>query len=295
MYPSGILQPSGRASPRRGVGKGAGRGAGGSSPKYKCSLTPSTHSSERGRGTGHAPSQARYRITANTQPQRRWSKIFQIILTGMAVTLLISGLVYLLVKTTKLDRAFTQFQANSSQLGKFYADLKDTIAASVHSHSLSNLAAMPIHTILNALVDYGYTQCPGGWVLSQRICYLFSNQLDSWQGANRTCVSYNGTLVIVNNHTQQEFLMKHYRLSRWIGLSKLTNNINEFQWVNGAPLVTSYWSLGEPDNSMGRRCVRMTVGGRWRSEQCARRYAYICQVNSIDYVVQQLHLPFSVV
>ncbi|GCC41934.1 hypothetical protein chiPu_0025696 [Chiloscyllium punctatum] len=58
-------------------------------------------------------------------------------------------------------------------------------------------------------------------------------------------------------------------------------------------LLRSYWSLGEPDNSMGKRCVRMTVDGRWRSEQCGRHYPYICQVHSIDYVVQQLQLPLT--
>ncbi|XP_048382123.1 CD209 antigen-like protein C [Stegostoma tigrinum] len=211
----------------------------------------------------------------------------------MAMAVLIPCLIYLLFETSQLAQTYSMLQANFTRLGHVYNELKDNMNTVKHSYDSSNHTLTAVYKILNALVDRGYRACPRTWIKFQRICYHISRKLETWQEANTSCASQNATLVMVNSEAQQEFLASFDKGNRWIGLNNL-QNIQSFRWVNGEPLVTGYWSSNEPDKSKAKRCVRKTVDGTWKSDQCDNRYSYICQIRSINYIIQLLNLPFPI-
>jgi len=92
--------------------------------------------------------------------------------------------------------------------------------------------------------------------------------------------------------------------SRWLG-AKYDNTSNEFKWVDGEPLNSTYtnWQEGYPTNQSNiDTCIEMmpenanistTVSGKWVNVPCRKRNLVICQKAptwSLEDAVQEIKI-----
>ncbi|XP_026156670.1 galactose-specific lectin nattectin-like [Mastacembelus armatus] len=137
-------------------------------------------------------------------------------------------------------------------------------------------------------------KCERGWEQHGRMCYYFSKIRASWQESRDKCERLRGDLVKIESWEEQEFLderlkekMEYDEDKFWIGL---TDSVQEgtWVWVDGSTLITSFWSMSEPDNwnkenPVGEDCVRMGEQGAsnglkiWFDRACNSPNKSICE------------------
>ncbi|CAL8292835.1 unnamed protein product [Merluccius merluccius] len=130
--------------------------------------------------------------------------------------------------------------------------------------------------------------CPKNWLLFQGSCYSVSRQNANWKDSQQRCAKDGGHLAIVLTPEAQGFLWDllprgHWN-SYWIGLSDKDTE-DEWTWVDGTPLVESFWEDGEPNNHIDEDCVyivktmkteRVAVKS-WYDAPCDMYLPFICQ------------------
>jgi len=83
-------------------------------------------------------------------------------------------------------------------------------------------------------------------------CYVVVTQPDHWATAERTCLSYGGHLVSVNDQPEQDYLVsflgKNYNHhSAWIGLNDGARE-GQFEWTSGTDDMDLLSIVDSPQN-----------------------------------------------
>ncbi|XP_072104244.1 C-type lectin domain family 17, member A-like [Mobula birostris] len=134
-------------------------------------------------------------------------------------------------------------------------------------------------------------RCPPGWRRFRESCYHFSSSTETWEEAQRQCVSVDAKLVVINNANEQDFLRRTLMNQHWIGLSDAASE-GDWRWVDGTDYSSSStnWSRGEPNNDKNAEdCVEMLVTGKWNDLPCDERRYWICERPAvIPSSIQQL-------
>ncbi|KAL2080387.1 hypothetical protein ACEWY4_024180 [Coilia grayii] len=144
------------------------------------------------------------------------------------------------------------------------------------------------------------TDSSAEWKLYEKHCYFFSNVKQTWATSKEECVRMKSHLAIINNETEQIFLMTE--LSRimteeedkfWIGLNDIDKE-GEWLWVDNTPLSgPTFWINSEPDDWQGQKedqypdgedCVRIgekrfdsAKPNGWVDTSCHRMMKFICE------------------
>src|SRR5262249_36182309 len=85
--------------------------------------------------------------------------------------------------------------------------------------------------------------------------YLISE--NSATGAAAEAQSIGGYLATINNEAEHDFLWDTWKgslgtgLGLWIGLERTGWQQSTFAWMNGEPVIFTYWAPGEPNNGRG--------------------------------------------
>uniref|UniRef100_A0A8K9XJ51 C-type lectin domain-containing protein n=2 Tax=Oncorhynchus mykiss TaxID=8022 RepID=A0A8K9XJ51_ONCMY len=126
-----------------------------------------------------------------------------------------------------------------------------------------------------------------GWNKFESCWYFVSSESKTWSESRQDCVERGADLVIVNSRKKQRFIFA-FNKRAWIGL---TDNETEgsWKWVDGTPLITSYWIIDQPNNGRsvstfpGEDCVELQNGQdqpekTWNDLNCAQKRIWICEL-----------------
>uniref|UniRef100_A0A8K9XDJ8 C-type lectin domain-containing protein n=1 Tax=Oncorhynchus mykiss TaxID=8022 RepID=A0A8K9XDJ8_ONCMY len=125
------------------------------------------------------------------------------------------------------------------------------------------------------------------WNKFESCWYFVSSESKTWSESRQDCVERGADLVIVNSRKKQRFIFA-FNKRAWIGL---TDNETEgsWKWVDGTPLITSYWIIDQPNNGRsvstfpGEDCVELQNGQdqpekTWNDLNCAQKRIWICEL-----------------
>ncbi|XP_076021600.1 CD209 antigen-like protein 2 isoform X1 [Genypterus blacodes] len=130
--------------------------------------------------------------------------------------------------------------------------------------------------------------CSPDWVLFNSSCYFISRNTRDWPESQSYCQSQGGHLAIILSAEEQTFLWD--RLPRghwnafWFGITD-EHTEDQWKWVDGTPLVDSFWEVGEPNNHINEDCgyiVKTQVLKRvavrsWYDAPCSMPRNFICE------------------
>ncbi|XP_028318805.1 macrophage mannose receptor 1 [Gouania willdenowi] len=132
--------------------------------------------------------------------------------------------------------------------------------------------------------------CPEGWLLFKDKCFIFKGKENdikgSWIFARDWCKEQGGTLAIIDNQHENNFVtsyLRDLRLPTWIGLSDLLVE-NQYAWSDGvSPVLFTNWNDKEPNNAGGsEHCVTIThnmlVSGKWNDDACHKNHSFVCSM-----------------
>jgi hypothetical protein len=83
---------------------------------------------------------------------------------------------------------------------------------------------------------------------------------NTWTASQAEALSLGGNLVTVNSQAEQDFLYNTFGNWEgsprylWIGLTDAASQGN-FVWINGEPVMFTFWAPGEPTNGPGEDYV----------------------------------------
>uniref|UniRef100_A0A914UV42 C-type lectin domain-containing protein n=1 Tax=Plectus sambesii TaxID=2011161 RepID=A0A914UV42_9BILA len=131
------------------------------------------------------------------------------------------------------------------------------------------------------------TSCATGWTnsisnSSKSFCLVTTKA--TWFNALMNCqnIAAQGTLATISNAFEQSQLnsivYEHQAPcpDTWIGANDI-NQLGNFQWSDGQPLVYTNWEPGQPD--LNNRCTaaQLQTNGQWITEPCGVDNCFVCQ------------------
>ncbi|XP_029529328.2 C-type lectin domain family 4 member E-like isoform X1 [Oncorhynchus nerka] len=132
-----------------------------------------------------------------------------------------------------------------------------------------------------------------GWNKFESCWYFVSSERKTWSESRQDCVEKGADLVIVNSREKQRFLFS-LNTKFWIGLTDRETE-RSWKWVDGTPLITSYWIINQPNNGRSlsslpeEDCVELQNGEdqpekTWNDLNCAQKRNWICELcNNNNY------------
>ncbi|XP_044526518.1 C-type lectin domain family 17, member A [Gracilinanus agilis] len=212
------------------------------------------------------PSQG-FQFTQAPEPSQK-RKIFQLtrkekmavclcMLVGIALLLSVTNLAVTLMKLTE-PRGLAALRKDIYQIQE---DTNRTI------------------TELRDLIGCARKSCPRNWLPFEGSCYFFSTTTKSWDAANLFCMENYSHLVIINDSEEQNFVSKARRSIRtyWLGLTDRKVE-GEWKWLDDSLLTSSFWKIGEPNDSFNEDCVIMLSSGLWNDISCTLPTYWICEM-----------------
>ncbi|XP_030614161.1 CD209 antigen-like protein E [Archocentrus centrarchus] len=124
--------------------------------------------------------------------------------------------------------------------------------------------------------------CPTGWTKFSSSCYLLSAGSGSWDAGRKDCRDKGADLVVIDSPEEQAFLSTIIQTNTWIGLNEKEQE-GQWKWVDGTPLILSYWATNEPNNAgtphHDEDCVHIRDEDRmtWNDISCASSFKWICE------------------
>ncbi|KAM9856693.1 CD209 antigen-like protein C [Aulostomus maculatus] len=120
-----------------------------------------------------------------------------------------------------------------------------------------------------------------GWRRFQDSFYYISSQDKSWLESREDCLKRNADLVIVNTKEEQNFL-RSFRKQLWLGLTDKDRE-GFWTWVDGTPLIKSYWNTGEPNGVSSRdedcgEIMNFEKEKGWNDKLCNLKQYWICEM-----------------
>jgi len=116
--------------------------------------------------------------------------------------------------------------------------------------------------------------------------YCAYTEPESWDDAERTCVTNGGHLMSLDTRVTSDAVKKAIASpvgvprAAWIGLELAkAKPKNEWRWVNGEAVKSPSWAAGEPNNFEGNEsCGEWLVAdGKWNDTRCDLRLPSVCQ------------------
>jgi len=120
-------------------------------------------------------------------------------------------------------------------------------------------------------------------------CYLYFNQLVSWNDAAIACTALGGHLAVPTSLAENNLVLPLptdllNSPDIWLGGSDLVSEMN-WTWVSGEPFVFDNWRTGEPNDgasdTSAEDCMVLeadTLEGTWDDRPCGRLYPYLCEL-----------------
>ncbi|XP_071264422.1 CD209 antigen-like protein C [Salvelinus alpinus] len=125
-----------------------------------------------------------------------------------------------------------------------------------------------------------YATCPQDWKKSCCSCYYISPDKKTWEDSRKDCQAREANLVIIDSREEQA-LIKAFNRRAWFGLTDREVE-GTWRWVDGTPLNTSYWTIGEPNNLQGEDCALVDNTQQdpllaWNDVPCNHTNSWICE------------------
>jgi hypothetical protein len=134
----------------------------------------------------------------------------------------------------------------------------------------------------SATTTVGLNQCKqcDGLVYGNH-CYKVNPATDYYTAA-QVCQAWGGHLATISNKAENDFVASVCGGNGWCWMG--LNDIGAegfWLWINGEPVVFSYWLTGEPNNQGNEDCgsICATCGqvGGWNDAKCTTFLAYVCE------------------
>ncbi|XP_062292068.1 C-type lectin domain family 4 member M-like [Scomber scombrus] len=131
--------------------------------------------------------------------------------------------------------------------------------------------------------------CPTGWHRFGNSCYFISSrERSTWSGSETRCQKKGGHLAIIHTAEEQTFiwdlLPRAYWNAFWFGITD-EHAEDDWKWVDGTPVVGTFWEYGEPNNHNQEDCgymIKTDVLTRvairsWYDAPCSMSLPFICE------------------
>ncbi|XP_070535739.1 macrophage mannose receptor 1-like [Ptychodera flava] len=121
--------------------------------------------------------------------------------------------------------------------------------------------------------------CNPGYKHHSQGCYKVSTVAQNFEEAKRHCEDDGGNLASIMNVYEQalvETLVYQSTMTLWIGMV-FNSQIQEYRWIDGAPVFFTKWANGEPSRGPTGGCVQATADG-WDDTNCNDDKGYICKI-----------------
>ncbi|XP_074544941.1 macrophage mannose receptor 1-like [Halichoeres trimaculatus] len=121
------------------------------------------------------------------------------------------------------------------------------------------------------------------WVSFKANCYLILPDRLSWPDASAKCATHGGTLVSIEDPSEQAFIYSYIQVFReslgnfWIGL--YITHKGQLRWLDKAVVDYTNWEDGQPSSFRARYTVIRAWTGKWVSSNS--RYAAICKAPKV--------------
>ncbi|XP_068086934.1 hemolymph lipopolysaccharide-binding protein-like [Anabrus simplex] len=112
-------------------------------------------------------------------------------------------------------------------------------------------------------------------------CYKGYRDYKIWSNAREQCKRDGGDLMVLESERERsEVFPTMYESEFWDPWMGVYKPEGEGRWVSvkGEPALSSWWYLGEPDNSAGRKCAFADGRGLLVNFDCADRFFFICEI-----------------
>ncbi|XP_035526281.1 macrophage mannose receptor 1-like [Morone saxatilis] len=121
------------------------------------------------------------------------------------------------------------------------------------------------------------------WLPFKGYCYIFFTEVKEWAPASASCSRHGGSLVSIEDPSEQEFIQNNARdfqdshASFWIGLYK--THKGEWLWVDRTVMDYTNWGEGQPNKHI--HAVISTLNGTWKGDHERNKRAYICKTPKV--------------
>ena len=157
-----------------------------------------------------------------------------------------------------ITRILEEFQTSVSTM-------LDNLNANQHKLETENEALR--QAILHMQTEISKKQdaltCDDEWKRFNDHCYLFANEMKTWDDALAFCKNRNSYLIEIGTHEEFEFaadVVRYYTYYGhwfWIGATDWEEEGKFVYQHSRQQLPNIYWAKGQPDNLGGQHCVRM--------------------------------------
>ncbi|KAM9487156.1 uncharacterized protein Hap1MRO34_007003 [Clarias gariepinus] len=120
-----------------------------------------------------------------------------------------------------------------------------------------------------------------GWRYFSSSIYYISTEKKSWREGREDCRRRGADLVIIKSREEQDFVEVWRRgEGAWTGANDIDREGN-WKWVDGTPVISGFWSSGEPNNKGDEDCAvsgyRSEPVPNWVDVSCSSQYIWICE------------------
>ncbi|XP_053086834.1 C-type lectin domain family 4 member E-like [Pangasianodon hypophthalmus] len=198
---------------------------------------------------------------ANSGLNAAWSRCYRV--TAVCVVLLC---VLLLIAVTVLWIKFNTLNTENNQLQTRYDTLtieRDQLQTRYNNLTVERDQLQTSYNNLTIERDQLQRERSGlhsalsklGWRFFSSSLYYISTEKKYWDESRKYCTDRGADLVIINSTEEQEFISNYTGgTEAWIGLTDRETE-GEFKWVDGKPLTTEFWWIGEPSDYNNEDCV----------------------------------------
>ncbi|XP_030614086.1 CD209 antigen-like protein C [Archocentrus centrarchus] len=207
---------------------------------------------------------------------------------GLLSVLLLIGLitlgVYLHDSTASLSAMSSKLSSMNEERDHLKANLstmRNKLSSMIENRNLLNARLTEKTEELEKLQSLTKQKkpCPAGWRKFSCSCYLLSERSDSWDAARKDCRDREADLVVIDSTEEQNYLKTITNTHTWIGLNDKEQE-GQWKWVDGTPLIMTYWGDRQPDNDGGgEHCghVRNDEKRSWNDLPCSTSLKWICE------------------
>jgi hypothetical protein len=108
--------------------------------------------------------------------------------------------------------------------------------------------------------------------------YFLSTVTKSFTDAATACYSLGGTLVVINDATENTYVKSLISANIWIGYTDMSSE-GTWIWLDEAGGSYTYWETGQPGGGIIENCAAMQyLNAKWNDASCATTKLFMCEV-----------------
>ncbi|KAL7394122.1 hypothetical protein ABVT39_021048 [Epinephelus coioides] len=126
-----------------------------------------------------------------------------------------------------------------------------------------------------------HSHCPLGWEFHMSSCYRLSTELKNWRDAKEDCGRNGADLVVLNDESEVEILLKFGSAVMWIGLRERRWPLDMWMWEDGRLLTLDDLEKVQPgDPSLTCAYAEQLLPDRLRfvPADCADQHYWVCEM-----------------